>query len=70
MKQDDPQGWSRAVEIDAGLRANGSVANRNLDQKLYLHRSCYPLSVIDFDRLGPNTLNPMTTGECHGMCGV
>jgi hypothetical protein len=29
-----------------------------------------PLNVINFDALQPNTIDPMTTGECHGMCGM
>jgi hypothetical protein len=70
LKATDPAGWRRAVEVDNALRAEGSVCNRKLDQQLYVHRSCVPLEVIDFDRLAPSTLDPMTVGECHGMCGV
>jgi hypothetical protein len=41
-----------------------------MDQKLYLHRSCLPLLAIDFDTLAPEAVDPMTAGECDGMCGV
>lgn len=69
LKQTDPAGWDRAVEIDAALRDKNSVATRGFRQELFVHRSCVPLSVIDFDALAPNKLDPMA-GECHGMCGV
>lgn len=70
MKQTDPAGWNRAVEIDAALRDKDSVATRGFRQQLYVHRSCVPLPLIDFDTLVPSTLDPMATGECHGMCGL
>lgn len=69
LKATDPTGWDRAVEVDTALRAGDSLVTRGFRQELYLHRSCVPLAVIDFDALAPNTLDPMTTGECHGLCG-
>ena len=70
LKTTDPEGWERAVEIDEALRADGSIVTRGLRQKLFLHRSCEPLVQTDFGSLAPNTLDPMTTGECHGTCGT
>lgn len=67
LKQTDPAGWGRAVEIDAALRDKDSVATRGFRQELFVHRACVPLPLIDFDALAPNTLDPMTTGECQGM---
>jgi hypothetical protein len=29
-----------------------------------------PLPLINFDALATNTLDPMSVGECHAMCGV
>lgn len=69
LKRNDPAGWQRAVEIDHALRAEGTVANRKMDQKLYLHRSCVPLDVIDFEQPQPTLFRPMSN-ECQGMCGV
>ena len=69
-KQTDPAGWDRAVEIDAALRDKNSVATRCFRQELYVHRSCTPPPLIDFDALAPNSIDPMTTGEFQGMCGV
>lgn len=70
LKQTDPAGWDRAVEIDDALRGDGSIVTRGFRQKLYLHRSCRPLAEIDFQSLAPNALDPMATGECEGRCGV
>lgn len=70
LKQTDPAGWGRAVEIDAALRDKNSVATRGFRQELFVHRTCTPLPLIDFDALAPNTIDPMTTGECQGMCGL
>ena len=70
LKATDPAGWGRAVEIDAALREKGSVVTRGFRQELFVHRSCVPLVQIDLTGLSPNTLDPMTTGECLGMCGT
>lgn len=69
LRRDDPEGWSRAVEIDAALRADGSACRRGFRQPLFLHRSCRSLAEIDFTALAPEPLDPMAA-ECHGMCGV
>lgn len=68
LKETDPDGWRRAVEIDHALRREGTVANRKLTQKLYLHRSCVPLDVVDLGH--ERTLFRPMTNECQGMCGV
>lgn len=70
LKESDPDGWARAVEIDNALRREGSVANRKLEQKLYVHRTCIPLDMVDLGSQPRDTLHPMTTGECQGMCGL
>jgi hypothetical protein len=44
LRDNDPAGFQRAIEIDVALRTPGNVVNRNLDQKLYVHRSCVPLA--------------------------
>jgi hypothetical protein len=46
------------------------VPEHGFRQELFVHRSCVPLDMIDFAALAPNTLDPMTTGECKGMCGL
>jgi hypothetical protein len=58
------------VPTDAVLRDSGGVVSRGFRQELFVHRSCVPLAVIVFETLAPNALDPMATGECHGMCRV
>lgn len=70
LKTTDPEGWNRAVEIDAALRDKNSVCNRGFRQELFVHRSCIPLEMVDFGKLAPNTIDPMATQECMGMCGL
>lgn len=70
LQQTDSDGWKRAVEVDRALRDKGSVVTRGFRQELFVHRSCVPLDVIDFAGLQPHTIDPMTTGECQGMCGL
>lgn len=68
LKETDPEGWARAVEIDEALRREGTVANRKLEQKMYLHRSCIPLPMVDLSK--SHTLFRPMNNECQGMCGV
>ena len=68
LKENDPAGWARAVEVDEALRKPGTVANRNLEQSMYLHRSCLPLIEVD---LGQKDMSGgVVGGECEGMCGL
>lgn len=67
--------WERAVEIDEALRRPGVIANRNMDQELFLHRSCLPLTVIDFEaevekERERNRMPLFEFDDCEGMCGV
>lgn len=72
LRDTDPAGWARAVEVDNALRVHGTVANRKLDQKLYVHRSCVPLERADLGDPDPRQyhLGLNWTAECAGMCGV
>lgn len=45
----DPVAWARAVEVDAGLREPGAIAQRGMDQPIYIHRSAIPLPMVDLD---------------------
>ncbi len=55
------------IQIDHGIREPGAIVNRNLDQKLYLHRSCLPIDKIDFTK-GKQSLG--FGMECEGGCGL
>jgi hypothetical protein len=68
-----PEDWERAVYIDHQLRVPGNIVNRNLDQQLFVHRSCKPIDQVEFNPR-PN-VKEMQYGlgfgyECEGVCGV
>lgn len=56
----------RLITIDTGLRTPGTIVNRGLDQKLYLHRECRPIDQIDFT----NERQLGFAMECEGGCGL
>lgn len=68
LKERGGADWDRIVQIDTALRAPGNIVNRNLDQKLYLHRSCKPITEIDFANSKQGVLGFLM--ECQGVCGV
>ncbi|MCZ2147986.1 MAG: hypothetical protein LC126_09420 [Bryobacterales bacterium] len=72
LRDTDRDGWARACQVDNALRVDGTVANRKLDQKLYVHRSCVPLERADLGDPDPRQyhLGLNWTAECAGMCGV
>jgi len=39
LRDNDPSGWARAVEVDEALYRPDMVATRNLKQSMNLHRS-------------------------------
>ena len=65
--------WALAVQVDRSLRIPGNIVNRNMDQKLYLHRSCQPLELVVFNpkpSIRETQLSMSFAGECEGVCGV
>ena len=66
LKNEDPSGWKRAVEVDNAIRNPESRCAKGLDQKLYVHISCVPLerAAIDDDQPG------LFDMECEGGCGL
>lgn len=62
--KEDPEEWADVIDFDEGIRSRGGYRG-----KLYLHRSCRPLSEVDLstaeERGQMNWIN-----ECEGMCGV
>jgi len=74
LKTEAPEDFARAVEVDHSLRGDGSAANRRLNQALYLHRSCQPLEVVQFNPTPPKAratqLAMNFSRECEGVCGV
>lgn len=67
----DPEAWARVLQIDKALRTPGTVVNRNMNQKMYLHNSAKPIDEIDFEEL---IKKDKSAGnffkECLGGCGL
>jgi hypothetical protein len=66
IRDNDPEGWARALEIDEAIRRPDSACTQGLDHKLYLHRSCVPLALAPIDE--PD-ISLGFGAECEGMCG-
>jgi hypothetical protein len=66
LRDEDPAGWARAVQIDDSLRVDGNIVNRNLNQKLYVHRNCRPLSEANLGDDQPSLFDM----DCEGGCGL
>jgi len=63
--------WGRAVEVDHFLRTTGSVANRDMRQSMYVHRSCKPIDEVDFrPKVNVKEMQLGFDVECMGVCGV
>ncbi len=71
----DPEAWARAVEVDAGLRKPGAIAQRGMNQPIYIHRTAVPLPLVDFEaeavKERARKRRPLfDVFECgEGMCG-
>lgn len=73
MQTNDRESWALAVAVDDGLREQGVVFNRNMDNPMFLHRSLKPLRLIDFARRIEEKrpeLPLFTLRNCEGMCGT
>lgn len=68
LRDTDPAGWARAVEIDKVCRKG-----TGLDAQRYLHRSCIPLADVDLrpddEKTGQKHLFSGWQDECEGYCG-
>lgn len=67
MKENDPESWKQAVEIDRSLRK--TKRKDKFGGHLYLHRSRTPLEEVDFI-CTKNDEQPSLKDECEGMCGL
>jgi hypothetical protein len=71
LKEKDPAGWARAVEVDKVCRTG-----TGLDAHRFLHRSCQPLDEVDLrpadEKSGQMNMFKHLRGfqdECEGYCG-
>lgn len=72
-----PGDWARAVQVDEGLRAPSSIANRSMHAEMFVHRSCKPLVQIDFKPKPADQQQQIGfwrdsnfSRECLGVCGL
>ena len=70
MKDNDPESWNQAVQVDRHLRSGGAAVSRDLTANLYLHRSLKPLEEVDLSTAEERGQINMFENECEGMCGV
>lgn len=69
MKRDEPEEFAEACAVDKAIRLEGSRAASNLQDKLYLHRQCIPLEMVDLSNPKAAELDNFSLFDCLGMCG-
>lgn len=68
LRDDDPDGWRRAVEIDHAIRSKHSRASQGMHDDLFVHRDRVPLDQVQFL---PDVQPKLSfNDECEGVCGV
>lgn len=67
LRDDEPEAWAEAVEVDRMIRTPGYVG---LVGEAYLHRSLVPLDQVDLSTPEDHGQVSMFANECEGMCGV
>lgn len=81
LRDTDPDGWQQAIKLDADMRNPTSVCTRGLKGKLYLHRSCVPLQLVDIDTGAAREQSRIAAGKAQldlfeidscldGYCGM
>ena len=68
LRDEAPGDWAKAVAFDEAIR--GGLAGMTRTRKVYLHRSCVPLSEVDFSTAEDHGQMGLWSEECEGMCGV
>lgn len=67
LKNNDPEAFADAVKFESEFQETMKQV-KGFRGTPYLHRSCVPLSEIDFD--APSPQMDMFGNECEGVCGV
>jgi hypothetical protein len=67
MRESDPESWSDAIAIDAGIRAEGP--RKGWRENQFMHRSLKPLAEAPIEDPNEGQMS-LFDGECEGMCGV
>jgi len=66
--------WNDVVKMDLAIRSQERFKNKNIgkaviNDELYLHRSCKPISEIDFEKKKNDDQLNLFNEECLGYCG-
>ena len=69
LKNEEPKEFAKAVNFEKELQKTKSKTP-GFKGKPYLHKSCQPLSDIDFRNDLDHGQQDFFIGECEGMCGV
>lgn len=71
LRDTDPKGWQRAVEIDRAIREETSVCTKGMNATQYLHKSCVPLEFVELKADPPDRQAKFKWSDmdCEGMCG-
>jgi hypothetical protein len=71
LKETDPEGWQRAVEIDEAIRDKTSRCVQGMNHSQYLHRSCQPLALVQLQAKPADGQMKFQFSQmdCEGMCG-
>lgn len=70
LRNNQPEDFARAVELDAALRRPGAMGISNLKGDAFLHASLRPLGEVDFDNEEDKGQLSLFGNECEGMCGL
>ena len=68
MKENDPDSFMDAVQMDIELRSNPNITALVPDAKAFLHRSRQPLALVDFNNT--TGYQDQMNEECEGLCGI
>lgn len=63
--KESPQEFKEAIKIDKSIR---NSSKRGIQQPIFLHRSCKPITQVDFAKNNGETL--FSEDECSGFCRV
>jgi len=66
MRDEDPDAWADAVDIDRLIRSG----MRGVRGEVFLHRSAVPLSEVDLSTDTDRGQLDLFANECEGMCGL
>jgi hypothetical protein len=66
--------WDEVVKMDSAIRSQERFKRKNIgkaviNDELYLHRSCKPISEINFEKKNKDDQLNLFNEECLGYCG-